>query len=336
MAQSERCIIPPPETRFIPIREEYLGICAKFKHRECAAAILGVFEHWTRFKLDDVYAGMEKRRLAREAGEKPPRMRVSLWIWMPQDRLRLEELFGLWGETVVSKALTEVLDSGFLRRRRNPDPDYKWDKTFQYLFVIPQVQAAVFKWANSPQAGNRIFTASKRLKYGFDGVDSRRRSRKNKAAIPQSPSQSRKQNRKQESGAAGAPSPDDHLALAALIKAWLDALKGKPAGDPYNNKTIRACALELHRDGVTPPYITDYVEHLKKDKFWKGKLIEFYYVANNIRIYLFEIRGIKLGQSAAAAKPAAPTTQLTPEQEAERDAEFLRDLEEMKRGQQAG
>lgn len=104
----------------------------------------------------------------------------------------------------------------------------------------------------------------------------------------------------------------DSKSLAALIEAWLNASK-VIAPNAYANKTIRAKALAMHRLGVQPQHITDFIADLRSDKFWATKGIQFEKVCADIRSWLDEKRAGWNGTAGATTKPASSLPPLSAE-----------------------
>jgi hypothetical protein len=70
-------------------------------------------------------------------------------------------------------------------------------------------------------------------------------------------------------------------AIAAIIKAWLDA-SGVIKLKPYENKTIRGYAEALHEAGFTPTDVTQFIDDRLMEEFWQDKGITIEIVAKDI------------------------------------------------------
>lgn len=138
--EASRCISPPPQSRAVVIRTEYLRLAEslgdKITDKRCAAALLSAMEHWTNWKTDQWKREM---RLRYELAERDERYkpRTSLWVFMSQREWR-EELLDLFSEKKIAKALFELELVGLIKSRSNPRR--KTDRKRQYLLVVGAVQ----------------------------------------------------------------------------------------------------------------------------------------------------------------------------------------------------
>lgn len=73
----------------------------------------------------------------------------------------------------------------------------------------------------------------------------------------------------------------DQEAIVGIIAAWLDST-GTIDPKAYAKKGLRDIALAMHKRGVTPELIAEYVEWKHGDKFWIGQDITLYKIANTI------------------------------------------------------
>lgn len=78
----------------------------------------------------------------------------------------------------------------------------------------------------------------------------------------------------------------DNVALAAIIKAWVDGLPVKPVTDVYQNKSIRAIALALVRAGYGAADVTRYMAAQYQDKFWRDRYMRLDHVADYLPAWL--------------------------------------------------
>lgn len=91
------------------------------------------------------------------------------------------------------------------------------------------------------------------------------------------------------------PSVPPHI---ALIDAWLSALPAKPAvKDVY--KRYCGVTAPMADAGITPEQVKTYTQELRKQDFWKGKLVTLEYIAANIGVWI------------ADSKPAPRSATLT-------------------------
>lgn len=95
----------------------------------------------------------------------------------------------------------------------------------------------------------------------------------------------------------------DNATIGALIEAWHTASNnGQSPG--YNNKTRRAEALALHKDGITPQHVKAFVEYRQRDNFYKDKAVSWACVAGNIKVWATSTKPATT--NGAAYKPAEP------------------------------
>jgi len=73
----------------------------------------------------------------------------------------------------------------------------------------------------------------------------------------------------------------------ALIDAWLSALPARPAVKNVYTRYVGVTA-PMAEQGITPDQVREYVTHLRRDPFWRGKLVTLEHVASNISTYLAE------------------------------------------------
>ena len=107
---------------FAMLRRDYMVICED----ACAALLLQVFEEWTNSKL-------------KNAEDLPG----TTWVYRTIEELARIDLCGAFGRDRVSGALSLLLELGLIERRRNPDPKYGYDRTYQYRLCRWRLQALV-------------------------------------------------------------------------------------------------------------------------------------------------------------------------------------------------
>lgn len=129
------CITHPANMRMVLVRDEYVRVCAGFAHKECAAALLNMFERWHDYK---VAMATEARRKRRDIDPTP--IKDDLWVYMSRDDMR-EELFKMFGANMIVTSVAYLVKRGFIFERFNPDA--AWDRTKQYLFHVKRVQLAI-------------------------------------------------------------------------------------------------------------------------------------------------------------------------------------------------
>ena len=70
-------------------------------------------------------------------------------------------------------------------------------------------------------------------------------------------------------------------ALAAIIKAWIDASETLVV-NPYGNKGFRSHAQLILDAQMTPEDVCAYIKHLRRDKFWESKPVSISTVSKGI------------------------------------------------------
>ncbi len=129
----ENCINHIKDTYMAILREDYYILCNK---NHCSAMILNEFENWMNVKTTNK-TQEDYETMTAEQGDVSPPSANGLWVWKSQEQLR-DEMYGLFGIGVVRKSLNWLVNVGYLYRRRNPK--YNWDKTYQYMLNVKQVQ----------------------------------------------------------------------------------------------------------------------------------------------------------------------------------------------------
>lgn len=215
------CIIHAPESLFVAIRQDYVGICKArgMRHPHCAAALLNMFERWHNVKLAEFDQELAKHQVAK-ANKQHYKVSVNMWIFMSNPAMR-EEMQGLFGETVIRHSIQDLEQAKFIKSRHNPK-DVR-DRTLQYLFFPMRVQNALYKWASSTDAPSRISTASKRYKYGVQSVKKRGAVRKSTGTLPQSHPQTPSQTPSQsDESSLRIVKPDEPTMapVARIARAW--------------------------------------------------------------------------------------------------------------------
>lgn len=305
----EACITFPPNEPILLIRASYILLC---DGDTCCAALLSVFQYWHEVKLASREQARAHNAAASAAGQSPDQDE-SCWVYKSAEEL-VDDLLGMYKDKSVRAALKKLIDAGFIQQRRNPR--FQFDNKPQYLFVVDKVQEGVAKMTTS--------TRQKRRADKGNGYSAKtpRRSGKNAETIPEItiPQITHTENTSAPSGAppentesleshseSNAPSPGSappppavqpHI---ALIDAWLGALPGKPAiKDIY--KRYCGVAAPMAQAGITPEQVAAYTAALRRDGFWKGRLITLEYVAANIAVWLAD---------QAPAKPARAPREVT-------------------------
>ena len=128
------CVQHPVKSRIVVIREDYLCIT---DNDHCQAALLAVMEYWTNWKLDEIERKVQKFE---GVGKDTSIIEREPWIYKSIEQF-MNDLMGLFGRTLVNRALIAARKAGFIRRR--PNPQHGWDRTFQYLLDIEKIQQTI-------------------------------------------------------------------------------------------------------------------------------------------------------------------------------------------------
>lgn len=121
----------------------------------------------------------------------------------------------------------------------------------------------------------------------------------------------------------------DSEAIKVFIKAWLDGQLAKPATNQYENKTNRSIAKALSETPITPIQVTDYTKVLALQPYWRGKLVPFKNVGDNIAAWLALQPTQTPPPASAAPPPRERETPLTADEAAARVAEYERLMAEI-------
>lgn len=283
MMTDQSCITHAPKSFFVAIREDYVGICkaAGMSHPLCAAALLNLFERWADGRYAAFDAELLKHRTAK-ANEQVYRVKVDMWIYMPQRQIQ-DELQGLFGEKMISSSLKELLQMKWLKSRNNPD--VARDRTLQYLFFPSRVLKALHTWANSTDAPDRVRAASKAQKYGIHSAKMRNGMRKNAEALPQSLSESDSQKGKKKSAP---PQKIKDPLLGGKVDIYIAAWRMAHQFPPVDTMTgfKRQDAIEqveqLEAMGCTPTDLAEFV----KERESAGKSTVWRFLMEDVHTYI--------------------------------------------------
>lgn len=175
MSEKTSIISHAPHARVNVLREEYLAICKNSKHPHCCALLLNLFEHWTNFKWEAYWKAREDKKAI-----------PLVWIFLTQKAISAD-LMELYGEKTIALAIEWLIEQKFLKRRFNPRK--KNDRTLQYLLMTNRVQVAVYKWAISKDAPDKVAVAARAL--GWQNLPAFGKNttslRKNTETLPQVP-----------------------------------------------------------------------------------------------------------------------------------------------------
>ncbi len=96
-------------------------------------------EYWHKNRIGNRQQANSRNEGARRGG-KPADQDASLWVYKSHEQMH-DELLGLFGEKAIGQAYRHLITAGFLASRFNPNQ--KWDRKSQYLFLVANVQVAV-------------------------------------------------------------------------------------------------------------------------------------------------------------------------------------------------
>lgn len=111
---------------FILVRKDYLEL---LEGDRCACEALALFEFWTENKFAQF-------KHYNESDDE------TLWISKSAIQLR-QDLYEGYGINTVNRALSKLVEKELLKRRKNPNPQLIFDRTWQYQFNISRVQQAL-------------------------------------------------------------------------------------------------------------------------------------------------------------------------------------------------
>jgi len=97
----------------------------------CSSALMNAFEHWTNTNFNNAIQAQAKNDIL-ERGGQDRTQDEGLWIYRTQEQLKSDELQDIWGLNKVGKCLTWLKSVDVIDIKSNPE--YKWDRTKQYLF----------------------------------------------------------------------------------------------------------------------------------------------------------------------------------------------------------
>lgn len=121
----------------------------------------------------------------------------------------------------------------------------------------------------------------------------------------------------------------DAQKITGILSAYIQALPAPPAGNVYNNKTYRGYALEIANAGIPPEDVTTYTQHLRTQPFWRGKLVTFKYVADNIRVWVAD------GKPTGNVPPKPSTPQNYTRDVPQHDPEEVKRVSELNHGKKS-
>lgn len=217
---------------------------------------------------------------------------------------------GLTRPSIV-KALNSLVELGFLERLGDPTPQgQRWriptsepdwqklelrgkagkprllGKVVNGVYQSGESQLTAFTSASKPRLPKQTHSQTQEKDQTQEKTIAPNGAAENSASIP-SPS---KPNSSSKTKAKSKASPEEiakNTRVNEIIAAWINGLPGgAPASNPYKNKTTRDQAAALAERGITPERVTQYTREMSGDPFWRGRLLTFHHMANNISAWL--------------------------------------------------
>lgn len=102
----------------------------------CAAALLSHLEYWHGIKLEQSLKARQANEVSESHNDKPIQDES---LWQFHSLGELERGLLIYGRTTISAGIKKLVDKGFIRTSRNPNPRYKFDKTTFFLYLPQQV-----------------------------------------------------------------------------------------------------------------------------------------------------------------------------------------------------
>lgn len=118
------------------IKEELVSLTGDFKK----AIVLNQMIYWSeRVKDFDKFISEEQERSKLAGIEREEKELNNGWIYKKAEELAEETLMKV-NKSTMSRCLDSLVKSGWLDRRRNPNPRFGYDKTYQYRVNLVQIQ----------------------------------------------------------------------------------------------------------------------------------------------------------------------------------------------------
>lgn len=124
-----RCVVYPENERMVVIHASQLHLC---DGDHCAAALLSFFGHGHSYKLENRKQAEHANRVARMHGDEESQD-TSLFQYQTEEGLE-GGLLGLYGRSMIRKAIKRLVQKGYLSIHQNPNKRYGFDKTHYFLF----------------------------------------------------------------------------------------------------------------------------------------------------------------------------------------------------------
>jgi hypothetical protein len=140
-------VITPSRDPFVIIRHSWVEIC---EGNHCAALLLNFLVSWHDWKLDHQPKAHWENDVAERHGDRGLQ-NTTLLQHHTASELK-DGTIGMYGEKTILKAISILIDLGFIAKFRNPNPRYKFDQTHHYLVFPKKIQAALDRLSKSAES----------------------------------------------------------------------------------------------------------------------------------------------------------------------------------------
>ncbi|MCQ4925055.1 hypothetical protein NE686_18280 [Tissierella carlieri] len=121
------------------VKEEFVALTGDLEK----AIILNQFIYWSeRINDFDKFIEEEKKRREKEGTEEVNISFQNGWIYKDMEELK-EEIMFTCSISTMSRKLNDLVKEGWIHRRNNPD--FKWDKRYQYRVDLSKISSDLFK-----------------------------------------------------------------------------------------------------------------------------------------------------------------------------------------------
>lgn len=256
--------------KVVTIYEEYVAITENLVQAIC----LGQMVYW-QDRVRDFEKFVDNENVAR-IGEGKEVLKIDGWIYKDAGQLTEECMLGK-SEDVTRKALQWLVDHKFLLRRNNPE--YKWDKRYQYVVNIEFLETEIIKrgYSNIP---NFSFCV-------FEGLKTRVRDPENAGALSEITTDIKKIYKKKKSKTPEVFTEETRHILSGKVTALeMTKMAEEFKVDPYSvRKQWDALVDKCIRDGV------GYVSWLAALRTWVRKGIEWGTIQKTMEAQIEEMYG---------------------------------------------
>lgn len=137
MARSS-CIRHPENEPLIIIREWQVIVCER---NTCAASLLSFFEYWHSIRLEMGRKARHANVISGRHGDVGNQDEGLVQFHTAEDLVR--GLMGLYKADTIRSSIKYLVQRGFMRQFRNPNPRYAFDKTWHFIFCVDAVRSAL-------------------------------------------------------------------------------------------------------------------------------------------------------------------------------------------------